>query len=589
VGSTYREPARPVRATQVADVHVLAQDMVHHAERKRLLVFSDNRQDAAFQAGWMKDHSRRFRLRSMMAEGMREGGVAVGDLTNFVNDILERDDPLSRMLLPEVWAVARKEGTGGRHEQERRKYLRIQVLREVTMSPGQYLGLEPWGRMLVDYQGLDASLPWIQQNAHELGMPAQELREGVASVLDYLRRQRILFDAEYHLFSRMWMDGDLELQQGYVPQYGNPVGTKLRRDANDRNGYVTQWLSAKGDTTLKQMAKKWGVPRTNVDDFLESLFHFLTAPARGFLVPVTLRGSRGNALPYVSDVYQVNGDLLRMRPNRGVYQCDTCRRRTPRRTPLDRCPAWRCDGQIGFVREDVDNYNLQLLDQRYAMIRPEEHTAMIPNDDRERLENLFKGDSEALNTLVCTPTLELGVDIGQLDTVLMRNVPPLPANYWQRAGRAGRRHRMAVDITYCRTTSHDRAYFHDPLKILTGRVDPPSFNLRNEVMVAKHVHASVITRLHQYTRDTNRAEEQRTRIAGVLERCLPNRVSKYLFEDGGAIRRTLFDPIGPERTGDRQRRGSSELCGGCIPTRLAYGRRHGGDPCCLASTCVGYG
>jgi len=53
------------------------------------------------------------------------------------------------------------------------------------------------------------------------------------------------------------------------------------------------------------------------------------------------------------------------------------------------------------------------------------------------LENLFKGDSDAVNALVCTPTLELGVDIGQLDAVLMRNVPPLPANYWQRAGRAG--------------------------------------------------------------------------------------------------------------------------------------------------------
>jgi ATP-dependent helicase YprA (DUF1998 family) len=100
------------------------------------------------------------------------------------------------------------------------------------------------------------------------------------------------------------------------------------------------------------------------------------------------------------------------------------------------------------LREDPDNYDLQVLDQGYSMLRPEEHTAMVPHEERERLENLFKGESDVINAFVCTPTLELGVDIGQLDAILMRNVPPLPANYWQRAGRAGRRHRMAVDITY---------------------------------------------------------------------------------------------------------------------------------------------
>ena len=165
---------------------------------------------------------------------------------------------------------------------------------------------------------------------------------------------------------------------------------------------------------------------------------------------------------------------------------------------------------------------------------------MVPHEERERLENLFKGESDAINTFVCTPTLELGVDIGQLDAVLMRNVPPLPANYWQRAGRAGRRHRMAVDVTYCRPVSHDRAYFADPPKLLAGRVDPPAFNLRNELMVAKHVHATVITWLHQYTRDPVRPEAERQAVDATLKTCLPDRVSSYLF-DGGVLRTALFD------------------------------------------------
>lgn len=536
LGIRYREPARPVRATNVADVHVLAQDMVHHSDRKRLLVFCDNRQDAAFQAGWMKDHARRFRLRALMAEGLEAGPISIGDLTHHLDDVLERDEALSRALVPEVWQVVRKEGGGGRHEQERRKFLRIQILREVTLSSRQAMGLEPWGRMKVDYLGLAPSLAWIQNNADALGLPAETLCEGVVGLLDYLRRKRVLHDPEREIFSKYWMDGDLEVQQGYLPQLGGPVGTKLRRSAEEHGnetakGLITQWLSDRGETAIRQMVFKWGVAREDCEDFLNSLFSFLTYDLK-MLKPVRLKGSRGNPLPFVSEVYQIDADRLRLRANRGVWRCEKCSRRNTRRMPEDRCSAWRCDGTLTFQREDKDSYDLQLLDQGYSMLRPEEHTAMVPHDERERLENLFKGSSDAVNCFVCTPTLELGVDIGQLDAILMRNVPPLPANYWQRAGRAGRRHRMAVDLTYCRPMSHDRAYFADPLKLLTGRVDPPAFNLRNPLMVCKHVHSAIITRLHEYARDPQRSKTEQLTIDEALRDCLPREISHYLFEDG---------------------------------------------------------
>jgi hypothetical protein len=275
IGSLYREPARPVRATNVADVHVLAQDMVHHSERPRLLVFCDNRQDAAFHAGWMKDHARRFRLRALMADGLRGGALSVGDLARYVDDVLEKDVSLSRALVPEVWLVARKEGSGGRHEQERRKFLRFQVLREVTISSRQPIGLEPWGRMKVEYEGLDPALPWIQDHAHRLGMPPEDMREGVASLLDYLRRKRVLFDPEKEIFTRYWMEGDPEIQQGYLPRMGNPVGTKISREPTEKSALVAQWYSERGDTTIRQMARKWGVGPEDIEGFLNGLFRFL--------------------------------------------------------------------------------------------------------------------------------------------------------------------------------------------------------------------------------------------------------------------------------------------------------------------------
>jgi hypothetical protein len=92
-----------VRTVTVSDVDVLARSMIHQAERKRLLVFADNRQDAAFQAGWMQDHARRYRLRALMYERIQQGAVSLGDLVFHLDRLLDKDDALSRALLPEVW------------------------------------------------------------------------------------------------------------------------------------------------------------------------------------------------------------------------------------------------------------------------------------------------------------------------------------------------------------------------------------------------------------------------------------------------------------------------------------------------------
>lgn len=539
LGGLYREPAKPVRAVNVADVHVLAQEMIQQSERPRLLVFCDNRQDAAFQAGWMKDHARRYRLRALMFEALMSGESTVGGVTRYLDELLDQDESASRSLVPEVWRVARKEAVQGRHEKERYKYLRMQVLREITTSSRQSIGLEPWGRLRVNYAGLDTSVAWVREQSRRLGIPADDLVNGVASVLDYLRRRRVLHDPEFEVFSKFWLDGDQEIQQGYLPQFRNPVGTKVRRAASDKRGYVVQWLADSGESTIGKMARQWGADPNSVEDLLSSLFDTLVDV--GLLRHVVLKGSRGKPLPGASEVFQIDCDKLVLEPGNGAYRCKKCRRRYSRRTPRMLCPALRCDGMLEWTPEDPENYDLTVLDSDYRMLRPEEHTAMVPTAERERLENLFKGDSEAVNALVCTPTLELGVDIGRLDAVLMRNVPPLPANYWQRAGRAGRRHRMAVDVTYCRPTSHDRAYFAEPIKMLAGRVDPPAFNLSNDVMVAKHVHAAVITRLHQYAREKALSETERKRISDVLQTCLPNQVRDYLFDSYGRVRQEPFD------------------------------------------------
>lgn len=538
----YKEPAKPVRALTVSDVHVLAQNMIQHAERRRLLVFADNRQDAAFQAGWMQDHARRFRLRSLMYEKVTQGPVSIGDLTSWLDGRLDGDDELSRALIPEVWRVARKEAAGVEHAGERKHFLRIQVLRELTTGLKQRIGLEPWGRIQVLYAGLDESLPFFAEWAEEAGCSAQELRDGIAGLLDLLRRNRILLDPEGKTFSKYWQEGDREVQRGYIPFYkGSPKGLKLRRSEGDSPGYVQQWLSARGDTQARHAARRWGLPQDRIETFLEKLWTLLTDDLH-LLAPVTLTNHRGKSLPHCSDVRQLDSDRLLITPHSGLFRCGTCRRTQLRSAPGDSCLAFRCEGILRFEEEPSDDYDLMVLDKRFEMVRPREHSAQIPAADRELIERLFKGEGDLVNTLVCTPTLELGVDIGSLDAVLMRNIPPLPSNYWQRAGRAGRQLRMAVNVAYARPASHDRSYFKDPRKMLEGRINPPSLNLHNPLMVRKHVHASLLTAMHGMARDDNAlAPEDREEIGSVLALCFPMQIKGYLFDENDNLRPASLD------------------------------------------------
>lgn len=139
-----------------------------------------------------------------------------------------------------------------------------------------------------------------------------------------------------------------------------------------------------------------------------------------------------------------------------------------------------------------------------------EHTAQVDSEVREWRENRFrygKTDKERiaeavqemrqraersdfLPLLFCSPTMELGVDISQLNLVFLRNAPPTPANYAQRAGRAGRSGQAALVVTYCAAQSpHDQYYYQRREGLVAGMVRPPAIDLANPDLLASHVHA----------------------------------------------------------------------------------------------------
>lgn len=130
----------------------------------------------------------------------------------------------------------------------------------------------------------------------------------------------------------------------------------------------------------------------------------------------------------------------------------------------------------------VDAARRQLLEQRFRFTE---------KDRKEWASNpAHEAPLERLPIMFCSPTMELGVDISALNTVYLRNVPPTPANYAQRSGRAGRSGQQALVITYCAAQSpHDQWFFNHAPEMVHGTVRPPTLDLANRDLVESHLHA----------------------------------------------------------------------------------------------------
>lgn len=117
-----------------------------------------------------------------------------------------------------------------------------------------------------------------------------------------------------------------------------------------------------------------------------------------------------------------------------------------------------------------------------------EHTGQVPNYLRQEREEEFRQGK--LATLFCSPTMELGIDISDLSVVHLRNVPPSPANYAQRSGRAGRSGQEAMVITYAAAGSgHDQYFYHHQAAMVAGAVAPPKLELANQDLIKSHIYS----------------------------------------------------------------------------------------------------
>jgi len=169
--------------------------------------------------------------------------------------------------------------------------------------------------------------------------------------------------------------------------------------------------------------------------------------------------------------------------------------------------------KIGELREQGlwSNQNDRVIELSLYFTTAE-HSAQQASHRLERYEKAFK--SGDINLLSCSTTMEMGIDIGGISSVAMNNVPPHPANYLQRAGRAGRRREArSLSTTLCKANPHDQSVFSDTRWAFVTALPVPRVSLDSPVIVQRHVHSLLLSRYLSGLSATNLVEQTRLTCA----------------------------------------------------------------------------
>ncbi len=487
-------------ATTVLAVRALIElqsDGSLNKEARKLLSFTDNRQDASLQAGHFNDFTQVALLRSALHKAaLAKGtmGLTHADLSSSVFEALS-------LPFEEYAADADVRGPArtATHDALRRViqyhvYRDLQRLWRVTAP-----NLEDCGLLRFEYEGLKGADGLLEEaelwsrgfsirehrNAETfvsspvaLQLCPPEVRSELAiTLLDVLRRNlAIKADVLDSLKQRDLVDQTqprlLEGTVWYLDELRELVASEVAyprpRRQGDSSGLFISSYGSYGRYLRRRLreyvpsADPFG--RVEVDAAIG--FLFLALKRYGIVEQV-----RSGDVPG----YQINPDALRWIAGTGQER------------PMDRTRLL----DAGEIPPQVNDYFVECY-RRFvdlkAVLEAREHTAQVMAQDRQEREERFR--SADLPLLFCSPTMELGVDIAQLNVVNLRNVPPTPANYAQRSGRAGRGGQPALVYTYCAGRSpHDQYYFRQPEDMVAGSVAAPRIDLRNSDLVRSHIHA----------------------------------------------------------------------------------------------------
>lgn len=429
---------------------------------RNLLAFSDNRQDAAFFAPYLERISRVEAIRGAILNALESSS----DVINLYD---LRDQVWRRLARQDFALYDRSSLHRPLANQQAKDRLLALIVAEVTMG-GSRQSMEGFGLIAVLHDGLEKVCRDIARRlpSAEMGdliLPTVNLLFSMmrqSRAIDHLDRQLDLTDGS------IWGEALASAQIGWV--FNNREGRSRTRavvPATDTRHSRLTWV----------LEKRLGINTKLSRDFLSVVWEAISRRA----FKLCTDGAGGKVL---------NLEALNFSRHQGpTYVCDSCAR-TSNFNFKGVCTAWKCDGRTKEL--DIDslysaeaNHYVARYNKQPPAIIVREHTAGLSSEDRIYVEDAFREGK--VNLLSCTTTMEMGVDLGDLDAVICRNVPPGISNYQQRAGRAGRRAQVApVALTIARQSRYDQVSFDQFEDYLRSLPAMPYLSLENGSFLHRH-------------------------------------------------------------------------------------------------------
>ena len=438
---------------------------------RKLMMFSDSRQDAAFFAPFMDNTYNKFKQRRYLVQALEKAG-----------EPLDLEDWARQTRVMAECAGEWEEETGpGRRKRETAGW----VLRE-WIATDRRLALEGAGVAIFHLRKPTAftELPLLSSVPWNLDRDAQWLL--IQVLLDTIRYQGIVSFGEFGL-----EHSDAIFKPRNVDCYLRGASSKPKKR-------VYAWEPAENRTNkrldyLERLLWRKGVSEAQAPALavLKEIWQMINLPN----APLAKLFECGLSHQYESNLFRLKPKWwqVSLAGNDDIFHCDTCGTVTAF-VVESTCPMSGCRGKvIPYSQQERcrNHYHSLFTNMKPIPLSVREHTAQLTKKEAAQIQQDFIMGK--VNMLSCTTTFELGVDVGDLQSVFMRNIPPNPGNYVQRAGRAGRRaDSAAVIVSYAQRRTHDLAYFEQPIRLILGSIRPPAVHLNNAKIVRRHVHAEAL-------------------------------------------------------------------------------------------------